>query len=525
MRIVVLLIILGCLFTMPVYDKYWAPFDEGIIAVAAERLLAGEVPYKDFFMVMYPPGQIYVLGLLFKVFPAPLTAGRIYTVLLSVGIATLAFLMTRELTGKRGLSLASWFIVLVSLAPRLGAIPAPIWPGIFFSLLTLCLFMKSVQGDRRGLMAGAGLSAGIAVLFRHDLGFFAACAVLTSLVVRAFFERERRGDIARFIAGGMAVVIPCAVYFMHQSAWKDLIASLFVFPLEHRTMTGAPFPAPCLDPNMIFHGSCHFIKINQYYIPPLVYAAVLVMIAKGIVSKRRYSKELLLPVAILLYGVLSFNQVRFRTDPAHLLSVLQPAVILGFYFIDRTYALRSRRGMKKFVPYAASILMVLLFSLLSIKNADKYIKNCFRKVYRNDIIKAQFGTDSIYIPREEREDVLSTVEYITRMTRTGEKIYIGNRVHWKDDFGGSVLLYALADRIPSTKYYELLPGLVTDPRVQEEIRDSLNSGVKLIVLQDIDTGAHDPRSIPEEQLILDGYIEREFKLAKKFGKYGIYLRR
>ena len=144
-----ILFIVSVFIIFSAYNKYWAPYDEGIVTVAAERVLHNEVPYRDFFIVMYPPGQIFALAFLYKIFGISLEIGRIYTVFVQVFIALLSFLMCKMLTGKRNISILVWFIVLTCLAPRLGSIPAPIWPGMAFALFSVYLFMKYIQLEKR----------------------------------------------------------------------------------------------------------------------------------------------------------------------------------------------------------------------------------------------------------------------------------------------------------------------------------------------------------------------------------------
>jgi hypothetical protein len=43
--------------------------DEAIPVVAAMRILDGDRPYRDFW-VIYPPGQLYLLAALFRIFGA-----------------------------------------------------------------------------------------------------------------------------------------------------------------------------------------------------------------------------------------------------------------------------------------------------------------------------------------------------------------------------------------------------------------------------------------------------------------------
>src|SRR3972149_5304732 len=52
-------------------------YDEGIAVYGAQRLLEGDLPYRDFWTI-YAPGQFYALAGLFKVFGSFVLAERLY---------------------------------------------------------------------------------------------------------------------------------------------------------------------------------------------------------------------------------------------------------------------------------------------------------------------------------------------------------------------------------------------------------------------------------------------------------------
>lgn len=519
-----LLWIFGFIYTVPVYNKYWAPFDEGIIVVAVQRLLAGEIPYRDFFIIMYPPGQIYILSAIFKIFQNPLIAGRIYTVLISVAIAVLSFYMTRILTKNRIVSIFVYIMTLTSLGPRLGTIPAPIWPGVLLSLLALYIFMLFLHNRKAVYILFSGLVCGAAMLFRHDLGISAGLAISLVLIMSLLWRRSVV-SLLIFISGAAAITLPVIAYFLRIGAGNDLYNSLISFAFVHSKTAIISFPAPCFDPNMIFHQSLNFITVNQFYIPVIAYSVILIVLfARFINNKDGERAEDLSMLALLIYGVLIFKEVVVRADPAHLLLMMSPATILSACIIGSAFLERPKISAASIFKYTASIILIVLFTLLLIKNTDKYLKNGFTKVFKKGIIATDFpGKGTIYIPKEERAEVLDTIKYIRENTLSKDRIYVGNTAHWKNDFGGTLILYYLADRLPSTKFYELAPGLVTDKDVQEEIRNSLVShDVKLIILQDVDTGGLKKENAPKDSLILDEFIARNYVPVIKFGKYNIY---
>jgi len=272
---------------------------------------------------------------------------------------------------------------------------------------------------------------------------------------------------------------------------------------------------------MIFHQSLYFININQYYIPLIVYIMAGGYTVIKILKRHSPAEGQDVFMTLLVFGIFTFNQVRIRPDPAHLLTVIFPAVILFSFLSDKFLVFDKKTGiMRKAACISLSVTLVF-FILLTIKNADKSFKNVIKKPIKGDVLPYVFGDRGmLYIPKEEREDVLNTVRYIKECTFSGERIYIGNNDHSRDDFGGSTVLYTLCERMPCVKYYEILPGLSTMPDVLQSTLDSLREdSVRYVILQDTGISGN---ILSQNSNIVDGYISKNFTLAVKYGKYGIY---
>lgn len=499
-------------------NKYWAPYDEGIVTVAAERVLNGEVPYRDFFIIMYPPGQVYVLALLYKIFGIGVAIGRFYTVFVQIIIALSVFMFTRTLTGKTNISLCAWLFTLTCLGPRMGTIPAPIWPGMAFAVLALYTFAKYVKSDHFRYIAYAGILTGITSVFRHEIGI----AVFISILIGWFLFNRKAGALFVFVVSSFILPAAFLSYFAYKTALPDLFDSLIMFPFIHEKTGGLTFPNPCFNLNMIFHKSLFFIKVNQYYIPLLIYGFVLLYLLVGFFRKRKLNKEMVIVSTLLIFGLLIFNQVRVRTDPAHLLTGIYPAVIL-FAFMFNKSLLQDTHSVLKYSYLTYVYIICFLFFLLAVKNGDKYFKNVFKKPYTGKVVLTEFARGTLYIPRDERDDVVDVVSFIKSNTGSWDKIFIGNSAHWVDTFGGEMLLYTLSERLPSTKYYEIAPGILTQTKVQKEITQSLSEKiVRLIVLKDINLSDNIQRPQDADRQILDNYINKHYKHSKKFGMYNIY---
>ncbi|NQU95520.1 MAG: glycosyltransferase family 39 protein [Candidatus Omnitrophica bacterium] len=519
-KIVILLVIVSLFTFLLALNKYWAPYDEGIVTVGAERILHGEIPYKDFFIIMYPPGQFYLIAFLYKIFGTSLETGRIYTCFIHVLIAMCVFLIGRALTKKTVVPLILWIISLSCLAPRMGLAPFPIWPGMAFSLLSVFLFMKYLEKGKLNFVVFSGLAVGLAALFRHDMACYAFLAILAGFIL----YRRRIKEASVFILSSFVVPLPVFLYLSLKSAFRDMFESLLVFTFSHHEAAALSFPKPCFNLNMIFHQSLYFIKVNQYYIPLIIFAFVAIFLIKEFLVKRKFGKKEITLFVLLVFGALCFNQVRVRTDPAHLLTSIYPAILLFGFILDNALFNRRMTRAERVAFRSFAILIGALFLLLFVKNVDKSFKNVFRKPYRGDVLLTRFDRGAVYIPKAQRDDIVNTVSFIKANTSVDESIYVGNIVHWRDEYGGNMLLYFLSERLPLTKYYELAPGLTTQPHVHAEIIESLsNEKINIIVLQDIALPEEGP--VDSDLLSLDEHIKRNFKQVKKFGKYNIYKRK
>ena len=89
-------------------------YDEGIRLVGAQRVLNGEVPYRDFYTI-YGPGQFYWPALLFKVFGVEIISTRIGFIASNAVVAAALFALCRRL----GVSVTGSLLVFLGfLLPR-----------------------------------------------------------------------------------------------------------------------------------------------------------------------------------------------------------------------------------------------------------------------------------------------------------------------------------------------------------------------------------------------------------------------
>src|SRR2546430_8083144 len=99
-RLIPLLIFLVSLFYLSLFRRYSViDPDEGVVLQGAERILRGEVPYRDFFM-FYTPGSMYIVAALFKIFGDSLIVARTSIAVVGAGCSVIAYLLARRVCSR-----------------------------------------------------------------------------------------------------------------------------------------------------------------------------------------------------------------------------------------------------------------------------------------------------------------------------------------------------------------------------------------------------------------------------------------
>lgn len=154
---------------------------------ASERVLNGDVPYRDFH-TLYPPAIFYLNALLFKWMGVSL-----HTALLGVLVFKVLTIVVIYWGGRQVMSrmwaLAAALPTLFWLRPNGPFKSVPMHYGALFLALAMYLLLKHENRQKGFLVFLAGASLGLVALFKHNIG---AYALVGSIVFLLF---ENRGDV------------------------------------------------------------------------------------------------------------------------------------------------------------------------------------------------------------------------------------------------------------------------------------------------------------------------------------------
>jgi len=344
--IALLLFVGSCLYLRLFYDYTTLNGDEGIVLQGAQRILQGQVLYRDFFS-FFTPGSYYWMALLFKIFGSSILVGRAVLIVYGGLFSVLTYLLARRVCSRWSALLAAYFVTLTCLPYRflvlhnwestLGAylalysavwfIERPHWAGAFatgfFAALT-CLFEQS-----RGVGLVLGLGAGCLILAGQERS-------------RARWDHQRLGAL---LAGSSGPFLLTFIYFGIKHSLPELLADWF-WPLHHYSaINKAPFGFLVLDPaklGSIYAGTLvsRFLTLlitGPWYVVPVLPFLAVCSLTYWIARARRQSPfpdrgSYYVLTSATLVGLLISTLATGRPDFTHLI-YLSPLFLLVLAWI------------------------------------------------------------------------------------------------------------------------------------------------------------------------------------------------
>lgn len=479
------------LFLYFLMDVTVSIYDEGLILEGAERVRAGGVIHRDFY-ANYGPAQFYVLAALFKLFSAKIMVLRVWDTIVKTALATVCYLVAGRFAGPKK-AFAVWFFILCLLCD-VGYFGYPVFPALLLVLIGVYALIPVFAGEARALpLVAAGLCAGMAALFRYDIGFV-TCAVET-LVVAAYAVTSGRGGapgavrlVSRYWAGIGAVCLPVAAAYLQAGVVKDLWFQVVTFPGHNYAATRSlPFPPFGIQYNVLI------------YLPVLVWiVAVIVLCTYRRRPKDAYFWSFLL---ITVLSMVFYMKGVVRVSIVHMICSIVPCLLL--------LAISSTKG----ALARAGVIICVGVSLFGFQRlvAHKYLylgrslASAMSSSEPHDTVE-RLGYFRVGDRRVE------AAKYILKSTSDNDYIFCGTTRHDKV-FVNDVALYFIANRTPATKWYHYDPGLQTMLDIQERmIKDLEKNKPKVVVLE----ATWDNVAEPNRSAVSSGVLALDYYLAAKY---------
>jgi hypothetical protein len=223
--------------------RFWVDLvDEGYFLDLSQRVLDGALPYRDF-DTYYTPGIFYLFAAAFKLFGTNLLIIRYLMAVIRGLCALLLYVLTRRVAPW---PLAWLPVILVFLfdAWPIETEPHPSWPSLVACLLTMECLVRHLTTRRLSWLALAGAAAGVAYLFKQNIGAFTAIGVGGYVLLR---PRLQTGVWLRISQVGFVLATALLVTLVMREALDPLFFGGLWLPvmvilglLLHRAIRGSP---------------------------------------------------------------------------------------------------------------------------------------------------------------------------------------------------------------------------------------------------------------------------------------------
>ena len=513
---------LGVLAAAVLSTDAWQGLSGGLSLTGAERVLRGDLPYRDFW-TLYAPGHFYLLAALLRGLGRHWLVGTFAGVFLCAG----AVVLFHRLLVERGCGRMESNLAALLLLGALFATPFHRSLGTYPPFLVCVLAAwgsagRALErpGRRQAWSAGAWL--GLAALFKHDVAAYACLAMLAGLLVappaQAGSSSRVRRRVGPLAIGALAVFLPPMTWL----AWmggKDLAWDLLVFPATRFRFARPEFYPPLL-PLQLLHPSGPrrewlFAGAEwAHFALPLLVAGV----AGAWALRRRPQRPFALAFGLAFALHFAAAHVQINT---HVVSMNLYAAALG--------ALALATPLPRRVRGAALLLgVVWLGALLARPVLGPLLQGPTPRVpYRSPPVAGILAWPGDVAQLEHLQALVEA-----RVPVDGA-IYVGERRH-------DILItsdpgwYFLLGRRPATRYHELHPAVADTARVQREMIASLRrEQPQLVLLRDAFPDAvldrfrtRLQRHVPQVgATLLDAYLAREYRELERAGQLQVLVPR
>jgi len=496
-------------------------YDEGLTLFGADRVLRGDVPYRDFWTI-YGPGNFYALAALFRVFGEQVLVERAFDIAAKTAIVVNVYAIVRVFAGRAvGLGAAALSLGLVMFLRSYGA---PVFPAMAALLTAVSLLRHESASTRPGACAAAGVAVAAGTLFRHDLGAYAFVALgiyFVRCVVAASRDAERHKaarDATVYVLAYALTLAPVAVGLAWsvpgQVLYRDLIEiPLFVYPRVRHL----PFPPIGSTIAAAYtHRSAVTLGALVVYLP--LVALAIALAAEWARSRRNLAatvspQDHLFHLLVLLTAFF-FAKGYVRVSPFQMGPALIAAVVLVASTAGRARHRTWRIALLAVVAIGGLVLLVKPIvtsgarqgatSQTSALMADRWITHA----------RALCADTSIPRLRCMRmdNDRAAIVRYLLDHGASGKKVYVGTGRHDRLLVSDLSLAFA-AGIVAPTHWHDLHPGVQTTREVQEEMIAELGrSEIAYVVLDRAWDDEREPNASAHSSgvTVLDDYLRRNF---------------
>ena len=435
--------------------------EEGFMLVFPERVLAGDVPNRDF-LHLYGPGSLWVLAAAFALLRPALIVERGIGALQLLGVV----LAVRSWLAPWGFAAATTGAVIAAVfaITPIGLVALPWMGGLALLLWGALLAVRALEDQRPRLALAGGVLAGFALLYRPDLA-----GALLAVALVAARRMARAGLLRPAVLGGALGTAPMLVH-VAMAGFGRVVDGIFVDPVV-RLRPGRALPVPpssdTLDGYLqriaelvVLDWPAPFtipVQLRTWFLAVVV--ATVVIVVGAVVATRRGDPrhQRFAVIAAIAAGILP--QALQRPDSTHLawvscftLAVL-PIAIAELVPRQAPRPVAVGAGL-----VAVALAFVALFPAFTLRPYTELVLQSAGT--KRTAVEVTHGDRNFFVGRA---DVARAVEQIAPLvdadTAPGDRLFVGPADLTRTPYVDTWLYHLFPDLEPATYYLEMDPGI------------------------------------------------------------------
>ena len=208
--------------------------DEGIVLQGAERILRGEVPYRDFFS-FYTPGSFYLIAFLLRFIGDSLVVARLSLAIVGAVCSVITYLLVRKVCSRNMALFAAALTTVAGFAYRFLVLHN--WYSTLLACLALYAAVRLLESHTMGWAFATGCLASMTVLFEQSKGAGLCLGLALGFATLRFAGKEpvlQHSEVAGIVLGFLLPFLSSFAYFGAQHSFTIMLQDWF-WPLRHYT--------------------------------------------------------------------------------------------------------------------------------------------------------------------------------------------------------------------------------------------------------------------------------------------------
>lgn len=453
--------------------------DEGYILNSAQKILEGQLPYRDFHFV-YTPLSIFATAFSFLIFSPSILASRILMIIINL-LTSLLIYKTVMLATKNKLYATLAVLIFAAWGPSHINFSWPVMYAIFTLFLCIYLLLK-FNGTRNNLyLFGAGMSVFLVFLAKQNFGM----AIPISVIIFFAIKHARSAKyILPFTYGYIWGIIIFGLYLLSTKSFAPFLNDFNDFTIKRILINDR------LSTSFIYPDSPVLMILRTFvYLLP----AILSLTAFILLFIRRRFHLLFIPVSIFIFYIVG---IRTTTDYVHLAPLLSltgiPIALYLRYNISST---------------ARIILLFLSVGIIFTGFHTALFKGYYR--WDSPLIKHSIFSNNpkvnIFLNSKSSQEFSDLEKIANTYTREGDYIFVNSY---------NPMIYFITGRRESTKNNFLTTEINQNKYYEEVLGNLIAKEIKIILL--------DHKSL--ESSPIKKYIKDNYRFNKRIEEFDIYVR-